>query len=403
MTEAIFETQETGFSLRDRVRARFPQTRVLFSTRYDLTGFEDQIADGLVLKDAPYTPEKLLDRVRALLSLPVESDEPTPVMVPGTVLGNYQVLERLYIEKEAETYRALQITVQRPVALVLLKPEYLKQPDVVAKFKERERVKASLMHPRIAPLYEAGETNGWLFYTRELPRGRSLSEIELTNEMLSERRLAEVLFGVAEAMQFATERGYHHRSISPRDIYIDADHQSSIVNFFRPAVAKKRDAQADVKAFLDLMRQVAAEGKSRGLLQSLADANHDWNGLLNALDDVRDDMRERSIVRKIEAESMPVSVNGTKPWSVCRISESLENRCGGSLRPFPATQDQDQPRAGEVGPVLCSGQSGHHLQWREHHTQHTCFPGGLVGCVCLCQMEQPAPADRAGVGKSRPW
>jgi len=316
VTEAIFPSQETGFALRDTVRARFPQVRVLFCTRYDLTGFEDQIADGLVLKDAPYTPEKLLERVRALLSLPVESNEPPPVMVPGTVLGNYQVLERLYIESEAETYRALQITVQRPVALVLLKPENLQKPEIVAKFKERERVKASLMHPRIAPLYEAGETNGWLFYTRELPRGRSLSEIELTDEMLSERRLAEVLFGVAEAMQFATERGYHHRSIMPRDIYIDADHQASIVNFFRPAVAKKRDAQADVKAFLDLMRPVAAEGKARGLLQSLADASHDWNGLLHALDDVRDDMRERSIVRKIEAESLPVDVNGTKPWWV---------------------------------------------------------------------------------------
>jgi DNA-binding response OmpR family regulator len=165
VTEAIFPSQETGFALRDTVRARFPQVRVLFCTRYDLTGFEDQIADGLVLKDAPYTPEKLLERVRALLSLPVESNEPPPVMVPGTVLGNYQVLERLYIESEAETYRALQITVQRPVALVLLKPENLQKPEIVAKFKERERVKASLMHPRIAPLYEAGETNGWLFYT----------------------------------------------------------------------------------------------------------------------------------------------------------------------------------------------------------------------------------------------
>ena len=316
VTEAIFPTQETGFALRDTVRARFPQTRVLFTTRYDLTGFEDQIADGLVLKDSPYLPEKLLERVRSLLTLPVEANEPPPVMVPGTVLGNYQVLERLYIETEAETYRALQIAVQRPVALVLLKPECLKQPEVVAKFKERERVKASLMHPRIAPLYEAGETNGWLFYTRELPRGRSLLEIELTDETLSERRLAEVLFGVAEAMQFATERGYHHRSITPRDIYIDADHQASIVNFFRPTVAKKRDAKADVKGFLEVMRPVAAEGKARGLLQSLADANHDWNELLHALDDVRDDMRERSIVRKIEAETLPVGVNGAKPWWV---------------------------------------------------------------------------------------
>lgn len=316
VTEAIFPSQETGFALRDAVRSRFPHARVLFTTRYDLTGFESQIADGLVLKDTPYTQEKLLDRVRALLSRPQETDDSQPVMISGTVLGNYQVLERLYIEREAETYRALQVAVQRPVALVLLRPEYLKKPEIVEKFKERERVKASLTHPRIAPLYEAGEANGWLFYTRELPRGRSLSEVSQTGEKLSERRLAEVLFGVAEAMQHATERGYHHRTLVPRDIYIDAEHQVSIVNIFRPAVAEKRDARADVRALLDLLRPVASEGKARGLLQSLADANHDWNSLLEALDDVRDDMRERSIVRKIEAETLPVGVTGKKPWWV---------------------------------------------------------------------------------------
>lgn len=316
VTEAIFPSRETGFSLRDVARARFPQLRVLFTTRYDLTGFEEQVADGLVLKDAPYTPQKLLERIRALLTKTVASDEPPPVMVPGTVLGNYQVIERLYVEKEAETYRALQVAVQRPVGLVLLKPEYLKQPDVVAKFKERERVKASLMHPRIAPLFEAGEANGWLFYTRELPRGRSLTEIEQTDETLSERRLTEVLHGVAEAMQFATQRGYHHRSLAPRDIYIDAEHQASIVNIFRPSGNDKRDAKADVRAFLDLLRPVVGDGKARGLLKSLVDSNHDWNGLLNALDDVRDAMRERSIVRKIEAETMPVNAKGQKPWWV---------------------------------------------------------------------------------------
>jgi len=316
VTEAIFPSQETGFKLRDAARARFPHTRVLFTTRYDLSGFEAQIEDALVLKDAPYKPEKLLDRIRSLLAPTVEPDQAPPVMVTGTVLGNYQVLERLYIEKEAETYRALQVAVQRPVALVLLKPEHLKKPDIVDKFKERERVKASLTHPRIAPLYEAGEVNGWLFYTRELPRGRSLAEIEMTDEMLSERRLTEVLFGVAEAMQYATERGYHHRSLAPRDIYIDTEHQASIVNIFRPAIAAKRDARADVRGFLDLLRPITAEGKARGLLQSLAEANHDWTSLLASLDDLRDDMRERSIVRKIEAESLPAGVHGRKPWWV---------------------------------------------------------------------------------------
>ncbi len=316
ITEAIFPTQETGFALRDAARARFPHVRVLFTTRYDLTGFEGQLEDDLLLKDTPYTPEKLIERVRILLAQQTDLDAGPPVMAPGTVLGNYQVLERLYLEKEAETYRALQVTVQRPVALVLLKPELLKQPTVVEKFRERERVKASLAHPRIAPLYEAGEVNGWLFYTRELPRGRSLHEIQQTNETLGERRLTEVLHGVAEAMAYATERGFHHRSMAARDIYIDAEYQASIVNFFRPPAAVKRDARADVRAFLELMRPITAEGKARGLLQSLASAHHDWAGLLEALEDLRDDLRERSIVRKIEAESLPAHVRGRKPWWV---------------------------------------------------------------------------------------
>ncbi len=316
VTEAIFTNQETGFSLRDVARARFPQLRVLFTTRYDLTGFESQIEDGLVLKDTPYTPEKLLERVRTVLAKTTEDDGPPPVMVPGTVLGHYQVLERLYVEKVAETYRAVQVAVQRPVALVLLRPEFIKQPDIVEQFKERQRLKASLTHPRIAPLYEAGEANGWLFYTRELPRGRSLKEVELTDETLSERRLTEVLYGVAEAMHYAIERGYHHRNLAARDIYIDADHQASIVNIFRPATGEKRDERADVRAFLELLRPVAAEGKARGMLQSLADAGHGWHGLLNALDDLRDDMRERSLVRKIESETLPVDASGEKPWWV---------------------------------------------------------------------------------------
>lgn len=315
VTEAIFDTKQTGFALRDAARARFPNVRVLFTTRFDLTGFEVEIGGAPVLKDAPYSPEKLVQRVQALMAAPADASEPPPVMVPGTVLGNYQVLDRLYIEREAETYRALQVTVQRPVALVLLKPDYLKQKDVVAKFKERIRVKASLTYARIAPLYEAGEANGWLFYTRELPRGRTLEEIEEAEEHLNERRLTEVLHGVAEAMQHATSRGYHHRSLAARDIYIDGDHQASITNIFRQAGGEKRDPRADVRALLAMLRPIAGEGKARGMLDSLQNANHDWNSLLEALDDIRDAMREHSIVRKIEAETMP-AVTRERPWWV---------------------------------------------------------------------------------------
>lgn len=314
VTEAIFDAGHTGFALRDAARARFPHGRVLFTTRFDLSGFEEQLAGTTVLKDGPYPPEKLVQRVQALLSAPVDASEPPPVMVPGTVLGSYQVLDRLYIENEAETYRAVQVSVQRPVALVLLKPEYLKKPEVVAKFKERIRVKASLTFARIAPLYEAGEANGWLFYTREIPRGRTLEEIEESGERLSERRVIEVLHGITEAMEHATSRGYHHRSLAPRDIYVDGEHQASITNIFRQATTAQRDARADVKALLLLLKDVANEGKARGVLETLQNGQHDWSGLLDALDEIRDAMREHSIVKKIEAETLPATVARERPW-----------------------------------------------------------------------------------------
>lgn len=314
VSEAIFDAGHTGFALRDAAEARFPHVRVLFTTRFDLSGFEEQLGGSPVLKDGPYPPEKLVQRVQALLAAPVDASQPPPVMVPGTVLGSYQVLDRLYIENEAETYRAVQVSVQRPVALVLLKPEYLKKPDVVAKFKERIRVKASLTFARIAPLYEAGEANGWLFYTREIPRGRTLEEIEESGERLSERRVIEVLHGITEAMEHATSRGYHHRSLAARDIYVDGEHQASITNIFRQASTTKRDAKADVKALLLLLRDVASDGKARGVLDTLQNGQHDWGSLLDALDEIRDDMREHSIVKKIEAETLPAAVTQDRPW-----------------------------------------------------------------------------------------
>jgi formylglycine-generating enzyme required for sulfatase activity len=319
ITEAIpAASGDTGFNLRDAVLTRYPQAKVLFTTRYDLTGFESQIAGWPVLLDAPYSEEKLIVKTKAafLAPPPPRCVELPPFLAPGTMLGNYQVQDRLTQEAESETYRAIQVTVQRPVAMVLLRPDLLSQPEAVKGFKDRERLKASISHPRIAPLYEAGSVNGLIFYTRELPRGRNLEEMQAAQEHLTERKIAEMLYGVAEAMQYAVERGYYHRRLYPRDIYLDAENQASIVNIFRPSGSRPRVAQEEVAALLELVEPLASEGKARGLLARLEDGGHDWSGLLDALDDVRDAMRERSIMRRIEAEEGSSASKGPTPWWV---------------------------------------------------------------------------------------
>jgi len=200
------------------------------------------------------------------------------------------------------------------VALVLLKPHLLANADAVAQFKDRERVKASLSHPRIAPLYEAGEANGWLYYTREMPPGRSLQDIATAGESLSERVLVDVLYRVAEAMSYATERGYHYRTLSPRDIYVDGENQASIVNIFRPAAALPRDQSADVQALIELLAPYATAGKARSLLHDLSLQSHDWAALSSAMHDVRDDMSERSLLNRAKHEDIAVAPKDSRRW-----------------------------------------------------------------------------------------
>ncbi len=315
ITEAILNANETGFSLREEALRRFPNARVLFTTRYDLSGFEDQVGGWPVLQDGPYTLEKLLSKIQTTLTQPPPwNPEPPLTLQPGTILGSYQILDRLTSEEESETYRAIQMTVQRPVALVLMRPELQALPRAVEEFKARERLKASLSHPRIAPLYEAGSVNGLIFYSRELPRGRSLEEIQNAGEHLSERRITEILWGVSEAMLYGVEKGHYHRRLTARDIYVDGENQASIVNLFRPATSKTRTPREEVHALLQLMRPVAAEGKAKGLLASLSEQEHDWAGLLDELDDVRGAMRERSIMRRIEAEEGRNPQSRQIPW-----------------------------------------------------------------------------------------
>lgn len=350
ITEAVFDASSTGFDLRDQARKKFPAAHVIFTTRYNLEGFEQSVRDTPVLIDKPLSAEELVTKVAAVIaSSPVTAPaEAPPLLPPGTVLGNNQIIDRLYVEREAETYRALQRAVQRQVAMVVLKPEFLARPEVVQEFKERERIKASVTHPRIAPLFEAGEENGWHYYTREMPPGRALEEFQAGGEHFSDRALAEVLHGIADAMNFSTERGHHHRSLGARDIYVDGENQSSIVNVIRPPAAAPRDQKADVRALLAMFRPLVGEGKARGLLQALAAEEHDWAGLLHELTDLREEMRDRSLMKKAVAAELiaPPAKPDAKPnvmlWAlgtvVLIIAAWLGARAGKGYTPPPAPE-----------------------------------------------------------------
>ena len=327
VTEAVLDGEFSGFDLRDGVQGRFPSLQTVFTSRYEMEDSEDILDCGtcflepvdeaalveaitggnVVLEEAvaeavPVEDEAIAEEVKPD-SMPLVEEEPA-LLAPGTVLGNYVVKERLYAEPDTETYLAVQQSVQREVALVVLRPELVRDAGAVDRFKERERIKAAISHPRIAPLYEALIVNGWHFYTREMPHGRSLEELTTGGKKFGEKILVDIISGVSEAMSQAVLRGYNYRMPSPRDIFVDTEHEASIVNVFRPAGARPRDHRADTGRFLLMLSPLAEGPSTRLMVDELVHLGLDWEGLRRSAAKLQGEHRQNSLLRRADTKEM---------------------------------------------------------------------------------------------------
>ncbi len=317
VTEGLLGGDFTGFDLRDGVREKFPSLHTVVTSRNELSELGAFIEDSVVLCEpvgdgalaaAVAGQVRPQDQSVSQADVSVVPDEELvamdapPMLPPGTVLGNYVIKERLYVEKDSETYLALQQSVKREVALVLLKPELLNDATAVEGFLERSRVKASITHPRIAPLYEAQKLEGWMYYTREMPHGRSLEKLIATCVKFKEKTLADVIAGVSEAMSLAVLRGHHYRMPTARDIFVDEEQQASIVNVIRPQTGKSRDYGSDTGRFLMMLRALCEGQRARHMLETLARQKLDWETLNRRAVNMQEQNRQASLMKRADTK-----------------------------------------------------------------------------------------------------
>lgn len=104
-------------------------------------------------------------------------DAGSPAAGPGTgALDDYEILEEIGHGAMGVVYRARHRRLQRTVALKMIHNVVIKRPQALERFRIEAEAAASLHHPNIAPVYEAGEQDGRPFYTMRLVEGRSLAE-----------------------------------------------------------------------------------------------------------------------------------------------------------------------------------------------------------------------------------
>ena len=100
-------------------------------------------------------------------------------------------------------YLARDLALERQVALKLLAPELSDDADFRGRFDRESRLAASLDHPAIVPIYEAGEVGGRLYIAMRLVEGGDLKALLHAEGKLDPARTLALLSQVAEALDAA--------------------------------------------------------------------------------------------------------------------------------------------------------------------------------------------------------
>ena len=145
--------------------------------------------------------------------------------------GRYRLVELLGQGGMATVYRATDTQLGRDVAVKLLRPEYLRDPDFSSRFRFEARSAASLSHPNIVGVHDYGEDPDGPFIVMELVDGEDLASILRANGALPPRQAARIASAVGRALAAAHAKGIVHRDVKPGNVVIGRDGQVKVTDF----------------------------------------------------------------------------------------------------------------------------------------------------------------------------
>ena len=151
--------------------------------------------------------------------------------IGDTLGGRYRLIELLGQGGMATIFRAVDTQLGRDVAVKLLRPEYLRDPDFSSRFRQEAQAAASLSHPNVVTVYDYGADASGPYIVMELVDGQDLATILKGSGALPPRQVARIGSAVARALAAAHAAGLVHRDVKPGNILIGRDGQVKVADF----------------------------------------------------------------------------------------------------------------------------------------------------------------------------
>ena len=142
-----------------------------------------------------------------------------PHLEHGSVFAGYWIDRLLDRGGMGVVYKAMDIDLDRAVALKLIAPEWMEDENAAARFRTEARLAASLEHPNIVPVHRGGQENGVLYLAMRFVPGTNLRRM-IDRSPLPFETTGIIITQIGGALDAAHGRGLVHRDVKPANILI---------------------------------------------------------------------------------------------------------------------------------------------------------------------------------------
>jgi tRNA A-37 threonylcarbamoyl transferase component Bud32 len=180
----------------------------------------------------------------------------------GENVGPYRIIEQLGQGGMATVYKAYHPALDRYVAIKVLHPAFLEDPNFLARFNREAKVVAKLDHPNIVPIYDYADHKGQPYLVMKFIEGETL-KARLARSPLSVPEAVHVVEAVGGALAFAHQKGILHRDIKPSNIILTPDGPIYLADFGLARIAQSGESTLSADMMLGTPHYISPE-QARG-------------------------------------------------------------------------------------------------------------------------------------------